>query len=51
LLLAETAREMSQRGPRAQVVEIPGCGHAPALMDKDQIAIVVDWLLTAQNLP
>jgi pimeloyl-ACP methyl ester carboxylesterase len=51
LLLAETAREMSQRGPRAQVVEIPGCGHAPALMDKDQIAVVVDWLLTAQNLP
>jgi pimeloyl-ACP methyl ester carboxylesterase len=47
LLLAETAREMSQRGPRTKVVEIPGCGHAPALMDKDQIAVVVDWLLNA----
>ena len=51
LLLAETAREMSQRGPRAQVVEIEGCGHAPALMATDQIELVVDWLLTDQPSP
>ncbi len=36
---------MATRGPRAEVVEIPGCGHAPALMDEHQIALVRDWLL------
>jgi len=45
LLLAETAAEMAARGPRAEVVEIPGCGHAPALMDEAQTALVRDWLL------
>ncbi|MDX1711370.1 MAG: alpha/beta hydrolase [Rhodovibrionaceae bacterium] len=44
LLLAETAREMAQRGPRAEVVEIPGCGHAPSLMQPDQIEVVKGWL-------
>lgn len=44
LLPAETADEMATRGPKATVVEIPGCGHAPALMDAAQIAIVDDWL-------
>ena len=45
LLLPETAAEMATRGPKAKVVEIPGCGHAPALMDDEQVAIVRDWLL------
>ncbi len=45
LLLAETAAEMAARGPRAEVAEIPGCGHAPALMDDHQIALVRDWLM------
>jgi pimeloyl-ACP methyl ester carboxylesterase len=45
LLLPETAAEMSRRGPRAELVEIAGCGHAPALMDPGQIALVRDWLL------
>jgi pimeloyl-ACP methyl ester carboxylesterase len=44
LLLPETAAEMTRRGPRAEVVEVDGTGHAPALMAKDQIAIVHDWL-------
>jgi pimeloyl-ACP methyl ester carboxylesterase len=44
LLLADTAREMRRRGPRARVVELPGVGHAPALMADDQIAPVRDWL-------
>lgn len=44
LLLPETAAEMAQRGPKAEVVEIPGCGHAPALMDPDQIDTVCRWL-------
>jgi pimeloyl-ACP methyl ester carboxylesterase len=45
LLLRETAVEMTQRGPRARLNEFPGCGHAPALMAKDQIEVVRDFLL------
>jgi pimeloyl-ACP methyl ester carboxylesterase len=44
LLLPETAQEMTQRGPRAELVTIDGCGHAPALMADDQIKIIMDWL-------
>jgi pimeloyl-ACP methyl ester carboxylesterase len=45
LLLPETAAEMTRRGPRAELAEIAGCGHAPALMDPPQVALVRDWLL------
>jgi pimeloyl-ACP methyl ester carboxylesterase len=44
LLSAETALEMTKRGPRARVVTFPGIGHAPALMAKDQIELVAAWL-------
>jgi pimeloyl-ACP methyl ester carboxylesterase len=49
LLLADTAAEMTRRGAAAQagrvgLVEIAGCGHAPALMDESQIATVADFL-------
>ena len=44
LLSTATADEMTKRGPKATVVTIPNCGHAPALMDPDQIRIVMDWL-------
>lgn len=44
LLTTETAEEMTRRGPKAEVVTLPGIGHAPALLDEDQIAIVRDWL-------
>ena len=44
LLLAETAEAMRQRGPRAVVVTIPGCGHAPALNVPDQLALVERFL-------
>lgn len=40
LLLRETAEQMRNRGPRAVVVEIAGCGHAPALNTPEQIALV-----------
>lgn len=45
LLTPDAAQTMSQRGPRAQIVEIPGVGHAPMLMDAAQIAPVRDFLL------
>lgn len=44
LLLARTAEEMSARGPMAKVIEIPRCGHAPALLSEDEIASVLGWL-------
>jgi pimeloyl-ACP methyl ester carboxylesterase len=40
LLLPATAEAMRQRGPRAVVVTIPGCGHAPALNTPEQYALV-----------
>lgn len=46
VLLAETANEMQQCGPKAKVIELPGIGHAPILLDDDQIAIVEDFLLS-----
>ncbi len=46
VLTAETAQEMTRRGPRAEVVEFADCGHAPSLMREDQIAVVRDWLLS-----
>jgi pimeloyl-ACP methyl ester carboxylesterase len=44
LLLAETAEEMRRRGPRAVVVTIAGCGHAPALNVPDQLNLVERFL-------
>jgi hypothetical protein len=44
MLLAETAQQMTQRGPKATVVEFPGVGHAPALMNEMQIGVVRDFL-------
>jgi pimeloyl-ACP methyl ester carboxylesterase len=40
LLLPEVAEAMRSRGPRAVVVTIPGCGHAPAPNVQDQFALV-----------
>jgi len=45
LLSRATADAMAQRGPRARVHEIAGVGHAPMLVQPDQIAVVRDFLL------
>jgi len=44
LLLPEIAEAMRSRGPRAVVVTIPGCGHAPALNVPEQFALVERFL-------
>jgi pimeloyl-ACP methyl ester carboxylesterase len=44
LLAPETAQDMTERGPKATLVEFPGIGHAPALMAEDQIETVARWL-------
>nr|WP_297357747.1 alpha/beta hydrolase [uncultured Caldimonas sp.] len=48
LLLPETADEMRRRGPRAVVVTIPGCGHAPALNVPDQLDLVERFFTAAE---
>ena len=40
LLLPEVAEAMRQRGPRAVVVTVPDCGHAPALNTPEQCRLV-----------
>jgi pimeloyl-ACP methyl ester carboxylesterase len=45
LLTHEAAEEMTRRGPKARLVELPGIGHAPALLSEDQIGVVRDFLL------
>jgi pimeloyl-ACP methyl ester carboxylesterase len=47
LLARATAEAMSQRGPRARLHEVAGVGHAPTLVQADQIAVVRDFLLAA----
>ena len=44
LLQAETAREMTERGPRAELIEIPGVGHAPTFSRPSEIEPVVTFL-------
>jgi len=44
LLLPEVAEAMRSRGPKAVVVTIPGCGHAPALNVPEQLALVERFL-------
>lgn len=45
LLTRETAREMTERGPRATLVELEGVGHAPTFMHDDQIALARHFFL------
>ena len=47
LLLAETAQEMSRRGPRPRLMEFAGVGHAPMLMAEEQMLPVLEFLSVA----
>ena len=48
LVLPDAAEEMMRRGPGlrglTQVVEVPGCGHAPALNVPDQLDLVTSFI-------
>lgn len=44
LLDADTAHAMTERGPRARLVEFAGVGHAPTLVSVDQVNVVKDFL-------
>lgn len=45
LLSQETALAMTQRGPRAELLEFAGVGHAPTLVAPDQVDAVARFLL------
>ena len=45
LLSSETAQAMTQRGPKARLIEFAGVGHAPTLIAVDQVEAVLDFLL------
>jgi pimeloyl-ACP methyl ester carboxylesterase len=45
LLSPATAQAMTERGPRARLVEFAGVGHAPMLVQPDQVQVVRDFLL------
>jgi pimeloyl-ACP methyl ester carboxylesterase len=45
LLSPATAQAMTQRGPRARLVEFAGVGHAPTLVASDQVTAVQGFLL------
>lgn len=53
LVLPDTTTEMQTRGPgaagRLQVVEVPGCGHAPALNVPDQLERVAAFIDAAER--
>ncbi len=44
LLSSATAQAMTQRGPRAKLVEFEGVGHAPTFIADDQVQAVLDFL-------
>jgi len=44
ILSAGTAEQMTQRGARAQLVTFKDCGHAPSLMNIEQIKTVMDFV-------
>lgn len=46
LLSSATAQAMTERGPRARLVEFNGVGHAPMLQQPDQLAAVREFLLS-----
>jgi pimeloyl-ACP methyl ester carboxylesterase len=45
LLARDTAQAMAQRGPRAELVEIAGVGHAPTFIAPDQVDLATGFLL------
>ncbi len=45
LLSVQTAQAMTQRGPRARLLEFAGVGHAPTLVADDQVDAVASFLL------
>ena len=50
LLSKATALAMTQRGPKARLVEFAGVGHAPMFQQPDQVEAVRAFLIDAQRV-
>jgi len=44
VLTEETARNMTQRGPKARVEILPDCGHPPALNTPERVKMIHDFI-------
>ncbi len=51
LLTRATAEEMMRRGPRPQLLEFEGVGHAPTLVNDTQVEAVASFLLEPGSAP
>jgi pimeloyl-ACP methyl ester carboxylesterase len=49
LLSRETALAMTQRGPKARLIEFEGVGHAPTFVTDNQIEAVASFLLEQED--
>ena len=49
VLSRETARDMTERGPKARLVEFEGVGHAPTFVTDNQIEAVASFLLDQED--
>jgi pimeloyl-ACP methyl ester carboxylesterase len=49
LLEEPVARAMTERGPKASLITYPGVGHAPALLQAEQVADVVSFITERRN--
>ena len=47
LLSVQTATQMTQRGPKARLLEFAGVGHAPTLVEPTQVHAVASFLLAS----
>lgn len=48
-LLPDVITKMLYFQPSAEIITIPGCGHAPSLMEPSQIQIIEKWLREQTN--
>ncbi len=46
LLSVQTAQAMTERGPKARLLQFDGVGHAPTLVDAQQVRSVLEFLLS-----
>lgn len=44
VLTQDTLKKMQTSNPQVTAVELPGIGHAPTLMDREQIEMIRKWL-------
>lgn len=51
VLEPQVAEQMTRRGPKARRIEYPGIGHAPSLIEDEQISDVAAFLQQTAPVP